>query len=63
MEEALQHQETAQRFGLQTASPRNHRPVGNQTGHALSFKLDHSTGADQETIIRLRSFSRWRQNE
>jgi hypothetical protein len=25
----------------------NHRSDGNQAGYALTFKLDHSTGADQ----------------
>ena len=47
MEEALQYKKTAQCFGLPTASPRGHRFDGNKAGHALTFKLDHSTGADQ----------------
>ena len=47
MEETLQHQETAQCFGLPPASPGNHRSDGNQAGHALTFKPDHSMGADQ----------------
>ena len=32
---------TAQRIGLQNASPRNHRSDGSKAGHALTFKLDH----------------------
>lgn len=29
------------------ASPVNHRSDASQAGHALTFKLDHSSGADQ----------------
>ena len=46
MEEALQHEKAAQRFGLQTAYPQNHRLNGNKTGHALTFILDHLNRAD-----------------
>jgi len=44
-------QETAQCFGLPPASPGNHRSDGNQAGHALTFKLDHSRGADHNDTI------------
>ena len=47
MEETLQHQETPQCIGLPPTSPGNHHPDGNQADHALTFKLDHSRGADQ----------------
>jgi hypothetical protein len=47
MEEALQHAETAQFIALPTASPRSNRYDGDKAGHALTFKLDHSMGADQ----------------
>ena len=47
MEEALQYKETAQFIGLPTASPRSHRDHGDKAGHALTFKTDHSMGADQ----------------
>ena len=42
MEETLQHQKTAQCVGLPPASLGNHHPDGNQAGHALTFKMDHS---------------------
>jgi len=32
------------RLVLPPASPGNHRADGNQAGHALTFKLDYSTG-------------------
>jgi len=51
MEETLQHQETAQCFGLPPASPGNHRSDGNQAGHALTFKPDHLVGADQDDRV------------
>ena len=47
MEEPLQHQETAQCVGLPPAGSGKHRSVGSQAGHALTVKLDHSSGADQ----------------
>ncbi|MFT6582257.1 MAG: hypothetical protein ACJAU6_002698, partial [Alphaproteobacteria bacterium] len=43
-----QHAETAQFIGLPTASPRSNRYDGDKAGHALTFKLDHSMGADQQ---------------
>jgi len=57
MEETLQHQETAQCFGLPPTSPGNHRSDGNQAGYALTFKLDHSTGADQSHHRDITTFS------
>ena len=50
MEETLQHQETAQCFGLSPTGPGNRRPDVPKTGHALIFKLEHSNGADQEKL-------------
>ena len=38
--------------GLPPTSSGNHRPDGNQAGHALTFKLDHSTGADHKSTSR-----------
>ena len=58
MEETLQHQETTQCFGLPPTSSGNHRPDGNQDGHALTFKLDHSTGADQSNENKRKDFLR-----
>ena len=46
MEKTLQHEETTQCFGLPPTGSRNHRPDGPGTGHALTFKVDHSMGAD-----------------
>ena len=45
MEETLQHETTTQRFGLPTTGPGNHRPDGPKACHALTIKLDHSSGA------------------
>src|SRR5690606_31441921 len=47
MEEALQHETTTQRIGLSPAGPGNHPSDGPKTGDALTFKMDHSSGADQ----------------
>ena len=47
MEEALQHKETAQFIGLPTASLGSLRGDGHKAEHALTFKPDHSMGADQ----------------
>ena len=46
MEKTLQHEETTQCFGLPPTGSGNHRPDGPGTDHALTFKVDHSTGAD-----------------
>src|SRR5690606_21623551 len=48
MEEALQHETTTQRIGLSPASPGNHPSDGPKTGDALTFKMDHSSGADHQ---------------
>ncbi len=37
---------------LPPASPGNHRSDGNQAGHALTFKLGHSMGADHRCPTR-----------
>lgn len=47
MEEALQHQTPAQCIGLSPTGTRSHHPDGPKASHALTFKLDHQTGADQ----------------
>jgi hypothetical protein len=47
MDETLQHEETAQCLGIPPTSPGNHRSDGPQAGHALTFKLDHSSGVGQ----------------
>ena len=36
-------------------SPGNHRSDGNQAGHALTFKPDHSMGADHADFVKLNS--------
>ncbi len=46
----LQHRTTAQCTWLETSGPGNHRPNGPEADHALTFKLDHSVGADQSDI-------------
>ena len=50
MEEKLQHQTTTQRSGLSPTGPGNRRPDGPKADHALTIKLDHSSGADQVEI-------------
>jgi hypothetical protein len=40
----------AQCSGSPPASSENHRSDGSLAGHALTFKLDHSMGADQRVI-------------
>jgi len=47
MEEPLQHQTTTQCIGLPPARARGHHPDGPKANHALTFKLDHSSGAAQ----------------
>ena len=47
MEKTLQHEETTQCFGLAPTGSGNHHPDGPGTGHALTFKVDYSNGADQ----------------
>ncbi len=53
MEKTLQHEETAQCFGLPPTGSGNHRPDGPGTGHALTFKVDHSNGADHQAAEML----------
>ncbi len=60
MEYTLQHKETEQCVGLPPASPGNHRSNGSQAGHALTFKLDHSTGADQRHKVHPNQVSTWK---
>ena len=47
MEKALQHQTTPQRSGLPPTCARGHHPDGPKADHALTFNLDHSSGAAQ----------------
>jgi len=49
MEEELQHEESAQCFGLSTSDSRNDRQDGPRAGHALTFIVDLSKGANQPT--------------
>ena len=51
MEEARQHQETAQCSGLPPTGPGNHRSDVPKAGHALTFKLDQSVGAGHPLIM------------
>jgi hypothetical protein len=46
MEEILQHEETAQCIGIPITGSGSHRSHGLKASHALTFKLDHSKGAD-----------------
>src|SRR5690606_10551448 len=48
---ALQHETTTQRIGLSPASPGNHPSDGPKTGDALTFKMDHSSGADHRWVL------------
>jgi len=47
MEEPLQHQTTTQCIGLPPTCARGHRAHGAMANLALTFKLDHSSGAAQ----------------
>jgi len=47
MEEPLQHQTTTQCIGLPPTFAKGHRVNGPKAHHALTFKLDHSSGAAQ----------------
>ena len=49
LEETLQHQATTQCIGLPPTSARSHHPDGPKADHALTFKLDHSSGAAHHT--------------
>ncbi len=45
---------------LPPAGPRNHHPDGNQAGHALTLKLDHSMGPTKITNqLHYRSMERF----
>ena len=46
MEKTLQYEEATQCLGLPSTSPGNHRLNGPKAGHALTFTLDHSKGAN-----------------
>ena len=44
---SLQHYQTAQRSGIPSTGAQKHRPDRPEADHALTFKPDHSMGADQ----------------
>jgi hypothetical protein len=48
MGETLQHQTITQCSGSPPTGPRNHRPDGPKARHAITIKLDHLGGADQQ---------------
>ena len=47
LEETLQHQATTQCIGLPPTSAQSHHPDGPKADHALTFNMDHSSGAAQ----------------
>ena len=49
----LQHRPTAQCPWMETAGPGNHRSDGPEANHALTFKLNHSVGANPTVDKRL----------
>ena len=51
MEETLQHEETTQCIGISTTGLGNHRSHGPIAGHALTFKMDHSSRAGHEVSV------------
>ena len=51
MEETLQHEETTQCIGISTTGLGNHRSHGPIAGHALTFKMDRSSGAGHEVSV------------
>jgi len=53
LEETRQHQTTPQCFGLSPACAGSHHSDGPKASHALTFKLDHSSGAVQRFITAL----------
>jgi len=53
LEETLQHQATTQCIGLPPTSARSHHPDGPKADHALTFKLDHSSGAAHRRCARV----------
>lgn len=59
MEETLQHATTAQRSGLPPTGTLNPRRNGPEAGNALTIKLDHSGGADQNRKTALLVSSRF----
>ena len=52
MEKTLQYEEATQCLGLPSTSPGNHRLNGPKAGHALTFTLDLSMGANQMIGLR-----------
>jgi hypothetical protein len=58
MEETLQHEETTQCIGISTTGLGDHRSHGPIADHALTFKLDHSSGAGHsEKASKRQTFS------
>jgi hypothetical protein len=57
MEETLQHEEATQCIGISTTGLGNHRSHGPIAGHALTFKMDHSSGAGhRDDLFQFMSF-------
>ena len=50
MEVLLQYEEAAQCIGLSPSGSRSHRPDGPKTGHALTFMVDYSIGANHDEV-------------
>jgi transposase-like protein len=58
MEETLQHQTTTQCIGLPPTCARSHRAHGSKAYHALTFIMDHSSGAAQEQAAEIKRSKR-----
>ena len=56
MKETLQHEEATQCIGISTTGLGDHRSHGPIAGHALTFKLDHSSGAGLYLLIECGEF-------
>ena len=51
--ETLQHETTPQCIGLPPTGSGNHRPDGPKANHALTFNMDHSSGAAQNDSAKV----------
>jgi len=58
MGETRQQQTSAQGVGLPITGSRNHHADSNEANLALTFKLDHSSAADQIIEVTLSRFGR-----
>jgi len=59
MAATLQHEAATLSFRIQTASTRKHHPLEGKADDALTFKLDQSMGAGQQTLLFGRDFVRF----